>query len=207
MLAIDVGLMSASDARVLSLAIAQALPVLTRDAEDFTDLHDLIMTAGGHHPGVLIVRFDNDPRHNLTDRAIASAISKLESSGIPIADQTHVLNQWRRATPHYVPETRPRTSARCSDRSPRCVRNVCIAAPRLTRPDRPHGPVPSTLDALERPSRSRVWASPEFGNALISARAIGWPKYEFCNGSPPSPTRQVPLPDSAESYSFWQGAH
>lgn len=94
-LAIDVGLMSVSDARVLSLAIAQALPVLTRDAEDFTDLHDLIMTAGGHHPGVLIVRFDNDPRHNLTDRAIASAISKLESSGIPIADQTHVLNQWR----------------------------------------------------------------------------------------------------------------
>jgi hypothetical protein len=32
------------------------------------------MAAGGHHPGVLVFRFDNDPRHNLTDRGIASAI-------------------------------------------------------------------------------------------------------------------------------------
>ena len=94
-LAIDVGLLSASDPRVLIWAIAQTLPVLTRDSEDFTDLHDLIMAAGGHHLGVLIVRFDNDPRHNLTDRGIAGAINKLESSGLPIPDRIHVLNQWR----------------------------------------------------------------------------------------------------------------
>jgi predicted nuclease of predicted toxin-antitoxin system len=93
--AIDIGLLSVSDARVLSSAIAQALPVLTRDSDDFTDLHNLIMTAGGHHPGVLVVRFDNDPRHNLTDRGIASAVAKLESSGISIRDRIHVLNQWR----------------------------------------------------------------------------------------------------------------
>ena len=67
-LAGDVGLLSATDARVLIWAIAQALPVLTRDSEDFEDLHDLIMAAGGHHPGMLVVRFDSDPRHNLTDR-------------------------------------------------------------------------------------------------------------------------------------------
>ena len=30
--------------------------MLTRDSEDFTDLHDLIMAAGGHHSGVLVVR-------------------------------------------------------------------------------------------------------------------------------------------------------
>jgi hypothetical protein len=94
-LAIDVGLLSASDPRVLIWAISQALPVLTRDAEDFTELHDLIMAAGGHHPGILIVRFDSDPRHNLTDRAIAGAITKLEVAGIAIADHIHVLNQWR----------------------------------------------------------------------------------------------------------------
>jgi predicted nuclease of predicted toxin-antitoxin system len=94
-MAIDIGLLSATDARVFIWAITQALPVLTRDSEDFTDLHDLIMAAGGHHSGVLVVRFDNDPRHNLTDRGIASAISKLESSGVPIGDRIHVLNQWR----------------------------------------------------------------------------------------------------------------
>ncbi|MGA2704224.1 MAG: DUF5615 family PIN-like protein [Isosphaeraceae bacterium] len=94
-LASDVGLLSVTDARVLIFAIAQALPVWTRDSEDFEDLHDLVMAAFGHHPGILIVRFDNDPRHNLTDRGIATAISKLESPGVPIRDRIHVLNQWR----------------------------------------------------------------------------------------------------------------
>jgi predicted nuclease of predicted toxin-antitoxin system len=94
-LAQDVGLLSASDPRVLIWAIAHALPVLTRDNKDFEDLHDLLMAAGGHHPGLLVVCFDDDPRHNLSDRAIATAISKLESSGVPIADQLHVLNHWR----------------------------------------------------------------------------------------------------------------
>ena len=94
-LATGVGLLSATDARVFIAAITQAPPVLTRDSEDFTDLHDLIMAAGGHHSGVLVVHFDNDPRHNLTDRGISSAINKLESSGVLIPDRIHVLNQWR----------------------------------------------------------------------------------------------------------------
>ena len=94
-LATTVGLVSASDARVFAWAITEGLPVLTRDSEDFEDLHDLVMAAGGHHPGVLLVRFDNDPRHNLTDRGIATAIIKLENSGVPIQDRIHVINQWR----------------------------------------------------------------------------------------------------------------
>ena len=94
-LATDVGLLSATDARVFIYAITQNLPVLTRDSDDFTDLHDLILSAGGRHPGLLVVRFDNDPRHNLTDRGIAGAIDKLESAGVPIPDRIHVLNQWR----------------------------------------------------------------------------------------------------------------
>ena len=94
-LAGDVGLLSATDARVFAWAIEHTLPVLTRDSEDFTDLHDLVMAAGGHHSGVLVVRFDNDPSHNLTDRGIASAISKLEFSEVLIRDRIHVLNPWR----------------------------------------------------------------------------------------------------------------
>jgi hypothetical protein len=50
------------------------------------------MASAGHHGGILIVRFDNDPRHNLTDRGIATAISKLESSRVSIRDRIHVLN-------------------------------------------------------------------------------------------------------------------
>lgn len=94
-LAIDVGLSSVADPRVLTWAIGQGLSVMTQDSKDFEDLHDLVMAAGGHHPGMLIVRFDADPRHNMTDRAIGVALSKLESAGVPIADRIHVLNQWR----------------------------------------------------------------------------------------------------------------
>ena len=94
-LASDVGLLSVTYAIVLIFAIAKDLPVWTRDSEDFEDLHDLVMAAVGHHPGILIVRFDNDPHHNLTDRRIATAISKLESCGVPIRDRIHVVNQWR----------------------------------------------------------------------------------------------------------------
>ena len=68
-LADDVGLLSVSDARVLAWAVGQNRPVLTRDHGDFGDLHDLVLACGGHHPGMLVVRFDNDPRHNLTDHS------------------------------------------------------------------------------------------------------------------------------------------
>jgi predicted nuclease of predicted toxin-antitoxin system len=94
-LAGNVGLLSVTDARIMIYSITDGLPVLTQDSEDFEDLHDLVMAAVGHHAGILIVRFDNDPRHNLTDRGIGAAISKLESSGVPIQDRIHVLNQWR----------------------------------------------------------------------------------------------------------------
>jgi predicted nuclease of predicted toxin-antitoxin system len=82
-LARDVGLLSATDARVLIWAIVQAVPVLTRDSQDFTDLHDLVMAAGGHHPGILVVRFDSDQRHNLTDRGIAGAITSSNPRAFP----------------------------------------------------------------------------------------------------------------------------
>ena len=68
---------------------------LTRDHGDFGDLHDLVLACGGHHPGMLVVRFDNDPRHNLTDRGIVTALANLEASRTPIPDQIHVLNHWR----------------------------------------------------------------------------------------------------------------
>jgi predicted nuclease of predicted toxin-antitoxin system len=94
-LAADAGLTSVADARVLISAILQGLPVLTRDSKDFEDLHDLVLVAGGHHPGILTVRFDANPRHNLTERAIAVALTKLEAAGVPVANQIHVLNHWR----------------------------------------------------------------------------------------------------------------
>ena len=44
---------------MLIFSIAEGIPVLTRDSEDFENLHDLVIAATGHHAGILIVRFDS----------------------------------------------------------------------------------------------------------------------------------------------------
>jgi hypothetical protein len=54
-----------------------------------------VLTAGGGHPGILIVRFDNNPTRDMKSKDIVTAIGKLERSGTPLADQMIVLNQWR----------------------------------------------------------------------------------------------------------------
>jgi predicted nuclease of predicted toxin-antitoxin system len=94
-LAFDAGLLSATDPRVMIWAIGQSRAVLTRDYEDFEDLHDLISSAGGSHHGILAIRFDGDPRRSLSDRGITTAIAKLAASGVPVAGMFHILNQWR----------------------------------------------------------------------------------------------------------------
>ena len=93
--AVDAGLGSVSDDRVLAWAVAEDRAVLTRDHENFAALHDLVMAVGGNHPGILVVRFDIDPRHNLTERATTAALEKLEFSRLAVADHIHVLNHWR----------------------------------------------------------------------------------------------------------------
>lgn len=93
--AADAGLLHATDARQLAHAIEHDFVLLTRNDDDFQELHDLILIAAGHHSGVLVVRSDNDPARDMTDRAIVTAVANLESSGVPIADEVHYLNQWR----------------------------------------------------------------------------------------------------------------
>ena len=35
--------------------------LLTRNARDFSVLHDLVQASGGSHPGIMLVHSDNDP--------------------------------------------------------------------------------------------------------------------------------------------------
>ena len=90
----DAGLISASDPRP-DLGGRPGSARTHADHEDFTDLHGLVLACGGDHPGLLIVRFDADPRHNLTERGIVTPVSNLESSGVAIPSQIHVINHWR----------------------------------------------------------------------------------------------------------------
>jgi predicted nuclease of predicted toxin-antitoxin system len=91
----DVQRSGASDARHLECAILRGLVVLTADRRDFWDLHDVVRVCGGHHPGILIVRFDNDRMRDMKPKHIVRAIANLEKAGIDPRDQLIVLNHWR----------------------------------------------------------------------------------------------------------------
>jgi hypothetical protein len=91
----DVQRSGVSDARHLEYAILHALVMLTADRRDFEDLHDVIRAAGGRHPGLVVVRFDNDPTRDMKPKHIVRALANLEQAGVPVADQLIVLNQWR----------------------------------------------------------------------------------------------------------------
>jgi hypothetical protein len=58
-------------------------------------LHDLILVAGGHHRGLLLLYTEHDPIRDMTPRSIAVAITRAEAAGIPLANQVYVLNHWR----------------------------------------------------------------------------------------------------------------
>ena len=92
----DVGLAGSSDQVHLAHAIRDRRAILTRNYRDFQSLHDLVVSAAnGHHGGILVVLYDNDPRHNMSPGDIARAFRNLENAGMAIADSYHELNHWQ----------------------------------------------------------------------------------------------------------------
>jgi predicted nuclease of predicted toxin-antitoxin system len=92
----DVALSGASDSRHLVHAIQEVLVLLTRDYDDFTDLHDVVIAAGGEHPGIFLVRFDGDPNKDMKPRGMAAAVDRIDASGLRLTNQLFVLNHWRK---------------------------------------------------------------------------------------------------------------
>ncbi|MCZ6794451.1 MAG: DUF5615 family PIN-like protein [Planctomycetota bacterium] len=91
----ETGTVGADDPVHLTHAMREGRAILTGNYGDFTALHDLVMAAGGHHYGILVVRRDNDARRDLTPRGIVRAVGNLQSSGVSIKDGLHILNHWR----------------------------------------------------------------------------------------------------------------
>jgi predicted nuclease of predicted toxin-antitoxin system len=89
------GLLGRSDPVQFRFAIREGRVCLTANYDDYEQLHLLIREANGNHPGVLILRQDNDPTRDLTPKGIVAAIRKLEAAGVPIANEYAVLNHWR----------------------------------------------------------------------------------------------------------------
>src|SRR5262245_17815625 len=91
----DAGLSGASDQRHLLYAVQSGLVLVTRNYDDFEDLHRLVQAVQGRHQGILAIRYDNDPKRDMKDIDIERALGNLEQSGSPIANEFQVLNHWR----------------------------------------------------------------------------------------------------------------
>lgn len=79
------------DPEVFDLAQSLVRVLLTHNVEDFYDLH----RERPDHRGIMAIYRDGDPRKNMNHAQIASAIRRLETSGVTIAGDFHVLNHWR----------------------------------------------------------------------------------------------------------------
>src|SRR4030095_288289 len=91
----NVQLSGAPYMRHLIHAMRQELVLVTRNHDDFLDLHEVVQTAHGTHPGILIIRFHNDPLRDMTPRHIVTAIARLDSAGLLLENQVYILNHWR----------------------------------------------------------------------------------------------------------------
>ena len=76
-------------------AITKGFVLLTHNHDDFEPLNELVIVAGGHHPGILTVRKDNDRKRDLKPAGIVRAIHNLIAAGVPINDDLTILNHWR----------------------------------------------------------------------------------------------------------------
>lgn len=80
-----------SDPEIFELAQLLERVLLTHNTEDFHELH---RDRPGHR-GIMAIFRDADPRKNLNHVQVAAAVRRLESSGVTLAGEFHVLNHWR----------------------------------------------------------------------------------------------------------------
>lgn len=90
----EAGTSGIEDEAHLAYAKAHGLVLVTKDPDDFEDLHDLDQ----NHPGIFGVYQDNDVTRDMGPADIVAVIAKIEAAipqGYPIAGAFHNLNAWR----------------------------------------------------------------------------------------------------------------
>jgi hypothetical protein len=88
-------MLARSDPKQLTYAIHETRLCLTANYDDYEDLHLLVREAQGKHPGIVVVRQENDPTRDLTPKGIVAALRELEAAAVPVANEYIVLNHWR----------------------------------------------------------------------------------------------------------------
>ena len=151
------GLSGVSDPRHLLYAVQHGFVVLSKNHDDFEDLHLLILATQGRHPGILIVRGDNDPTKDMKDQDIVRAIRKVERAGVPIINAFHIRIVGQAAQSCIDRSTligRPQFVLRLLTDECCCGRFGCRSA---ILPDRPHtSPVAMTRGCPSLRVRQRL---------------------------------------------------
>jgi hypothetical protein len=69
--------------------------LLTKDPEDFIDLHHQWQTTHRTHSGILLMYEEKEVSKNMSRAQMVVAIDHLVASGLSIANEIHILNHWR----------------------------------------------------------------------------------------------------------------
>ena len=92
---VEAGISGAPDAVHLEYASRHGYVLLTKNPRDFRILHSLWQDEGRRHAGIWLIYEERDKSKNMSLSDIVRAIGNLLASGLPIANELHVLNYWR----------------------------------------------------------------------------------------------------------------
>jgi len=79
----------------LAHAAARGYTLITKNPDDFIQLHQEWQQQDQAHHGVLLIYEDNVRGKDPEPADLVRAIGNLLASGLPITNELHVLNHWR----------------------------------------------------------------------------------------------------------------
>jgi predicted nuclease of predicted toxin-antitoxin system len=85
------GLTGRADENPFAYAADNGLVLLTKNPDDFAELH----AETPSHPGILAIYQDNDPDRDMNYADVVRAIANLETASVPFQGTFHILNAWR----------------------------------------------------------------------------------------------------------------
>jgi Domain of unknown function (DUF5615) len=91
----EAGTAGQADPRHLLDALRRAAAIVTRNVEDFENLHFLVVGSGGAHAGVFLIHSEATKKRNMKRHEIVAALTKYEAAGLDPSSQLINLNHWR----------------------------------------------------------------------------------------------------------------
>jgi predicted nuclease of predicted toxin-antitoxin system len=89
------GTSGVSDEEHLTYAARHEYTLLTKDPDDFLDLHLHWRAMNRSHSGILLVYEEKEVNKNMSRAQLVLAIEHLVASSVPIVNEIHTLNHWR----------------------------------------------------------------------------------------------------------------